>query len=815
MIKKILYVSFILFLLIIVFGSCSQIIKKTPVDWLLIEEVQTLALAQREASKVEEGPRSGLYLTYGEHIRFYSYEDFFVMDHQALQKFAFAWMASTKEEYAGFIVLSDGRVATVKEAQKVSIFEAIESSELTVDSDVFKERITKDTVVVDKNDQFQRADGQVLFQLTLEASPTESGSIQIDNQGWKQADQILISESQAVTLRAEAADKCVFKGWYRNKQKLDGANPFSLSINDDMTLEALFEPVQNQQFCLKDLGPEGNLINENETVYNIIDNTSLGTWSVSIRVSRLQEQLIDTGGWRLVMGESEYLFTQNPFVEDIYETKIKDDMTVTEDTIKNAFFEPIIDQAEPLTEKKENRRNAVSQVDWKAQPVKEMFAKEMIGIASVIIEKDPGENGTNLYRIGLDSFLSLRFTNDFVFDDANEFIPPCFVTNTEGNTYSLTIFLSARNATPDSSIGGTFEFLKALPEHSGFLENVNPNRVRVEQGEIIIDPPEDSRRKLRDLGPEGNLQEAGNVYCILDNTSVGYWSVFIQSSRLPVPEVNGSDWKLVFGQNEYPFIENEREPEIYQVNLPDSVASSIEIIRNAFFEVVEVIQEYTIEIVAAPPEGGRVSFDGSAWKAEDSKIFEQGVILDVHALAENGCEFLGWYQDGTKLSGVNPYQLTADSDRNIQALFLCESPSPTESVVSIHPVETTASGDFELSVNGQNLTNLLGFDLFIHYDHQAMYPKIEADNFIVFKNTAAGFSLLQCAIIEEGILKVSAGILTGEVSIENEIFLSLKFQAKDVSGTFSIEVDQENSMFINGDGEKLDVLFENGEIVLR
>jgi len=109
-----------------------------------------------------------------------------------------------------------------------------------------------------------------------------------------------------------------------------------------------------------------------------------------------------------------------------------------------------------------------------------------ITIASVIIRKAPGENGTELYRIGTEDYISLRMANRFVFTAGGSFIAPEDVVSSEGKVYPTEIFLQARMAT--GSIDGAFAWLKGHPELEA--TGLVYNRVRLVQGQIVIDPPE-------------------------------------------------------------------------------------------------------------------------------------------------------------------------------------------------------------------------------------------------------------------------------------------------------------------------------------
>ena len=337
------------------------------------------------------------------------------------------------------------------------------------------------------------------------------------------------------------------------------------------------QQTQSTPLSLENIGLEGNL-QKHDTAYVITYLSEIGVYSLAIKKDKLQDQL-NGGIYTVSVSGREYLLETNPFDQNIIET-------IIEDTV-------------PLDEIKTGRINTIDSARRKKLLAREEKSRDTLSMAHVIVEKEPGENGTALYQIATQTYISMRNANVFVFDEDNAFMPPVYVISNEDNTYSISTFISARNAAADSSIHGAFAFLKAHPDHQDLLETVYPNRVRVEDGDIIIDPPEDAVRRLRDLGSEGNLQEEDNVYNIIDNTSIGYWAVSFIASRLPDPEVNASDWKLVIGEQEFNFVENDFTPGMFEVSVPETMVDSIEDVRNALFEISDETQANKIKFLYA------------------------------------------------------------------------------------------------------------------------------------------------------------------------------------------------------------------------
>mgnify|MGYP001403967655 CR=1 FL=1 len=224
----------------------------------------------------------------------------------------------------------------------------------------------------------------------------------------------------------------------------------------------------------------------------------------------------------------------------------------------------------------------------------------------MIIRKAPGENGTELYRIGTEDYISLRMANRFVFTAGGSFIAPEDVVSSEGKVYPTEIFLQARMAT--GSIDGAFAWLKGHPELEA--TGLVYNRVRLVQGQIVIDPPEEPFR-LRDLGPEGDLVEQEHVYNIISNSSAQIWSVFIHTERLPESFRAFDEWALRLGEVEYDFSPNATNPAIYELSVLYAITQNIETIRNSqFFGRSGPIQTFSLTLNRNPVAGGAVSGAG-------------------------------------------------------------------------------------------------------------------------------------------------------------------------------------------------------------
>jgi len=336
--------------------------------------------------------------------------------------------------------------------------------------------------------------------------------------------------------------------------------------------------------ALLEMGEEG-------TDYWIRDNTFAGVYSVTIQKELLDSVLGKNEHYALTLGGVGYAFTKNPFNQALYEVTVPDHFTIDE-----------IKKGEVAKNKASNNKRQ---------------KRDDIFIDTVTIEKYEEMNGCHLYEIETNLFMSMRNAGVFVFSPGGEFYIPQYLKSSEGNCYEVSLFISARNAAANPTITGAFELLKAQPNHEELLVDLNPNVVKFEDGEIKIYPPEDPRRNLRELGNEGELSEADNVYNILENNLVSVWQVSIKASRLPEPEKSAKGWKLLLDYEEYIFRENTFNPDIYEISIPFSVTDDIEQIRDGIFLTMDVIPP-TIKKVSGTIGETTEASARFVWEGEDS-----------------------------------------------------------------------------------------------------------------------------------------------------------------------------------------------------
>jgi formylglycine-generating enzyme required for sulfatase activity len=83
----------------------------------------------------------------------------------------------------------------------------------------------------------------------------------------------------------------------------------------------------------------------------------------------------------------------------------------------------------------------------------------------------------------------------------------------------------------------------------------------------------------------------------------------------------------------------------------------------------KIVPEFFVSLGVNKAEGGDVRFESSAWANQVTKMVYKGTDIKVFAVAETGYEFNGWYENGTRISTENPFELEVNSLRNLYATF--------------------------------------------------------------------------------------------------------------------------------------------------
>jgi len=176
------------------------------------------------------------------------------------------------------------------------------------------------------------ANFEAVYALTLEANPTTGGTVTGAGNYAAEA---------GVSISATANAGYRFVNWTKGGVEVSSQASFTYTMPAEaVTLVANFEEVPYEdEMPLKNLGNKGNVLEEGN-VYNIFDDTALGLYVVSVRVSRLPEVFEDAEGYVLKIGEKTYTLLQNMFNADIFEVNIpKSD--ATEQELEDGLFSAI------------------------------------------------------------------------------------------------------------------------------------------------------------------------------------------------------------------------------------------------------------------------------------------------------------------------------------------------------------------------------------------------------------------------------------------------------------------------------------------
>ena len=155
--------------------------------------------------------------------------------------------------------------------------------------------------------------------------------------------------------------------------------------------------------ALEKIGNEGD-IRESEVAYELTEMKELGVHTLVVKRDKLQQLTGKRESYSITISGEAHLLTTNPFNHNLLETTITD--THQQTAIKQGHIKRLEASEKQAIEAKQNS------------------SRDTISIASVIIDKDPGENDTTLYRITLTLYLSMRNAHVYIFDTADKFIPP-------------------------------------------------------------------------------------------------------------------------------------------------------------------------------------------------------------------------------------------------------------------------------------------------------------------------------------------------------------------------------------------------------
>jgi hypothetical protein len=311
--------------------------------------------------------------------------------------------------------------------------------------------------------------------------------------------------------------------------------------------------------------------------WQLLDFTDLGFWVFGIRESTLQTLITPAPFYGLRVQGITYALERNPLAPGILQLFLSERI--------------------PLEKIRAGTLVSLNTPDGSSSSRQE---EPPLTIELVIIDRPVENNGTTLYAIPLTDYFNLRQPLNELISLQNACILPSYILTNEENTYEMETYLAARLETGLDTAEKALLYLKrgTEAENKELMSFVNPNRVSMLEGVPHISVP-DRRDRIRELGVEG-IREGDEVYVLINNPV--QFETLLQVNRTRLPELyDGSFfWKASVCGIEFLFTETE-EPNILQINIPNSLTTSWELIRNGRFEK---LFPSGLQVTAKSPESG-------------------------------------------------------------------------------------------------------------------------------------------------------------------------------------------------------------------
>lgn len=341
------------------------------------------------------------------------------------------------------------------------------------------------------------------------------------------------------------------------------------------------------QIVISNVGAEGNILDET-VAYDVFDMRTFGFWNLTIKKDFLVQQLTDAQQYLITINGTNFIFGENIYHPSILEVNLPE--TFKKEEIEVGVIKKV---SEELVKARENLG---------------------IMLENMIIQATEVRNGTNLYSIETNNYLSMRSAGQgLVYDTNGVFIMPSYIESSEQNIYTVEIFTEAKATSPSRNVNDVFEILKNMANHEDKLSFIHPNGVKQEDGIISITEP-DQRLKFRQLGTMGSLNE-GYTYNIEKDELKNIISAFFKRTKLPEYFDDSCLWKSeTKNGNKYQFTDTATE-DVYKIEIPFTDTSNTEIVKNARFDAIPCTGPM-IEIKT--PENGSENTDLSltlTWEA--------------------------------------------------------------------------------------------------------------------------------------------------------------------------------------------------------
>ena len=339
---------------------------------------------------------------------------------------------------------------------------------------------------------------------------------------------------------------------------------------------------------LSNIGTEGEIIEEG-IAYDVFDLRVFGFWNLTIKKAFLDQSLPQSPKYTIKINGTDFLFHENIYNPAILEINLPE--TIEKEEIESGIIKIVTEES--VETRKDNSG---------------------ITLENLVIQATEVENGTNLYTIETDNYLSMRSAGQALVYDANGvFIMPSYVESSEQNVYTVETFTEVKEGSPSKCVNDTFETLKDLANHEEKLSFIHPNGVKQEDGSIRITEP-DQRQKFRQLGTMGPFDE-NHTYNIIKDEETAIITAYFNRSKLPETYDDTCLWENeTKSGNKYEFTET-TTPDVHKIEIPFTDTANTEIVKNARFDSIPCTGPM---IELKTPENGTVNTDLSlplTWEA--------------------------------------------------------------------------------------------------------------------------------------------------------------------------------------------------------
>ncbi len=299
--------------------------------------------------------------------------------------------------------------------------------------------------------------------------------------------------------------------------------------------------------------------------FTLEDYTDYGVWLLKVERKALSSKLSETGNDYVIeiCSGNAYPLSQHKICEDLLVAFLPDRL-----------------EKEQILQAGIKHPNDTSQ--QRDPEVDSLF------MSDVIIEAEEMQNATNTFQIELIDYLQLKDDSEsIIFSEEDRLIRPAYVISNEKNAYLIKKYRDARQVSDSKNTNGAFAFLKdrTVSEHNAQLSFINPNRTQLEFGGNLLFFAPDNRKRLRELGVEGDPLDEG-IYQILEDSVNDCFTIQINSNKIREKAAYQEcvSYSIVFSEaTECNFTATE-QAEVYEATISCEQIKNIELVRNARFE---------------------------------------------------------------------------------------------------------------------------------------------------------------------------------------------------------------------------------------